>query len=110
MDPEDGDTAGMHCYLEAESLLSLCRGDPSVTVVQGACLMSTWHASRGDYKKARYYAGQAIRMAVETGLHQDSTSTEIPGDTLEVHNTTFWGAFMLDQYAGPLRSAGWVSL
>jgi hypothetical protein len=98
MDPEDSDTAGMHCYLEAERLLSLCRAERSVTVVQSMYLMSTWNASRGDYKKARYYSGQAIRMAVEMGLHQDGEPGDIPDDMREVRNTTFWGSFMLDQY------------
>jgi hypothetical protein len=97
MDPEDSDTAGMHCYLEAERLLSLCRGEQSVTVVQGMCLMSSWNASQGHYRKARYYAGQAIRIAVEMGLHQDSDSGDMPDDLREVQYTAFWGAFMLDQ-------------
>lgn len=97
MDPEDSDSAGMHCYLEAERLLSLCRGEQSVTVVQGMCLMSNWNASRGDYRKARYYAGQAIRTAVEMGLHQESDFSDLPDDTREVRYTAFWGAFMLDQ-------------
>jgi hypothetical protein len=96
-DPEDGDTAGMHCYLEAERLLSLCRGEPSVTVVQGMCLMSTWNASRGDYRKARYYAGQSVQMAVEVGLHRESDLGDMPDDVRELRNTTFWGAYMLDQ-------------
>ena len=110
-DPDDGDTAGMHCYLEAERLLSLCRGERSVTVVQGMCLMATWNASRGDYKKSRYYAGQAIRMAVEVGLHQDGESSDMPDDMREVRNTTFWGAFMLDQYVGsPSAYANWAPL
>lgn len=97
MDPNDGDTAGMHCYLEAERLLSICRGERSVTVVQAMSLLSTWNSSRGDYKKAQFYAGQAIRLAVEVGLHLDGDMDEVPDDVREVRNTTFWGAFMLDQ-------------
>lgn len=100
-EPENGDTAGMHCYLEAERLLSLCRGEQSLAVVQSMCLMSTWNASRGEYGVARYYAGQAMRTAVEMGLHQDSNSSDVPYDMLEVRSTTFWGAFMLDQYVRP---------
>lgn len=99
-DPEDINTAGMHCYLEAERLLSLCYRERSVTVVQGMCLMSTWNASRGDYKNARYYSKQAIQIAVEAGLHQGSNASSVPNDIREVHRTAFWGAFMLDQYAG----------
>jgi hypothetical protein len=96
-DPDDGDTAGLHGYREAERLLSLSRGEQSITVVQGLCLMSTWNSSRGDYKRARYYSGQAIRMAVEMGLHQDHATSDPPSDIQEARNTTFWGAFMLDQ-------------
>lgn len=97
MDPNDSDTAGMQFYLEAERLLALHRGERSATVIQVMGLMSTWNSSRGDYKKARFYAGQAIRMAVEVGLHLDGDPDEIADDTREVRNTTFWGAFMLDQ-------------
>jgi hypothetical protein len=97
MDPNDGDTAGMQFYLEAERLLAVHRGERSVTVIQAMGLMSTWNSSRGDYKKARFYAGQAIRMAVEVGLHLDGDPDELPDDTREVRNTTFWGALMLDQ-------------
>jgi hypothetical protein len=94
---DDIDTAGMQCYLEAERLLSMCRSERSVTTIQSMGLMSTWNASRGDYRKARFYAAQALRMAVEEGLHQDLDSHEIPDDVREVRNTTFWGAFTLDQ-------------
>jgi hypothetical protein len=97
MVPDDVDTAGMQCYLEAERLLSMCRGERSVTLIQSIGLMSTWNASRGDYRKAQFYAAQALRIAVEVGLHQDGDSNEMPDDVREVRNTTFWGTFMLDQ-------------
>jgi hypothetical protein len=96
-DPVDSDTAGMQCYAEAERLLATCCQERSVTVVQAMGLMSTWNASRGDYRKARFYAGQSIRMALEVGLHQEQGVNEMSEDTLEVRNIAFWGAFMLDQ-------------
>lgn len=95
MDPHDSETAGMHCYAEAERLM-LCHKDRPVTVVQAMGLMSSWNASWGDYRKARFYAGQSMRMAIEMGLHRDS-STDETKDYREVCNVTFWGAFMLDQ-------------
>ena len=94
-DPHDSETAGMHCYAEAERLMT-CHKDRSVTVIQAMGLMSSWNASRGDYRKARFYAGQSMRMAVEMGLHQDN-STDETKNFREVCNITFWGAFMLDQ-------------
>jgi hypothetical protein len=97
MDPDDSETAGVHCYAEAERLLSMCRRERSVTVVQAMGLMSTWNASCGHYRKARFYAGQSIRIAVEMGLHQERDIEEMSEDTREVRNTAFWGTFMLDQ-------------
>jgi hypothetical protein len=96
-DPDNSETAGMHCYAEAERLLKICHKERSVTIVQSMILMSTWNASRGDYRKARFYAGQSIRMATEVGLHQERDIDEMSEDAREVCNTTFWGAFMLDQ-------------
>jgi hypothetical protein len=94
---DDPETAGEHCYLEAERLLAICRGERTVTVIQSMGLMSTWLASRGNYRKARFYARQALRMAVEVGLHQENISADILDDACEVWNATYWGAFMLDQ-------------
>lgn len=96
-DPDGSETAGAHCYAEAERLLSLCRGERSVTVVQAMGLMSSWNASCGHYRKARFYAGQSIRIAIEMGLHQEKGIDEMSEDTREVRSTTFWGSFMLDQ-------------
>jgi hypothetical protein len=96
-DTDDSETAGTHCYAEAERLLLMCHNERSVTVIQAMGLMSTWNASRGDYRKARFYAGQSIRMAVEMGLHEERCIDEMSEDIREVRNTTFWGAFMLDQ-------------
>jgi hypothetical protein len=96
-DPDDSNTAGMHCYAEAERLLKICHKERSVTIIQAMGLMSTWNASRGDYRMARFYAGQSIRIATEMGLHQEKGTEKMSQDTCEVRNTTFWGAFMLDQ-------------
>jgi hypothetical protein len=96
MDPDDSETAGVHCYAEAESLLKICLKDQSVTIVQAMALMSTWNAGHGDYRKARSYARQSIQIATEMGLHRTDID-ELSEDTREVRSTTFWGAFMLDQ-------------
>jgi ATP/maltotriose-dependent transcriptional regulator MalT len=87
----------MYCYAEAERLLKKCGKERSVTTVQAISLMSTWNASRGDYASARFYAGQSMRMALEEGLHRESGAYEMSEDIRQVHNTAFWGAFMLDQ-------------
>jgi hypothetical protein len=96
-DPVDNETAGAHCYAEAERLLIIGHKERSVTVVQAISLMSTWNASRGSYGKARFYAGQSIRIAMEMGLHHENSTADMSRDLCEVRNTTFWGAFMLDQ-------------
>jgi hypothetical protein len=96
-DPNDSETVGMQCYAKAEQIFNMDRNKQSLTTVPAMGVMSTWNASRGHYTKARLYAGQSIRIAVEMGLHQENGVDEMDEDTREVRNATFWGAFMLDQ-------------
>jgi Fungal specific transcription factor domain len=98
-DPTDPGTSGDQFFAEAKRLLAE-DDHSSLTTIQAIGLMSIREASCGRDTESFYYAGQAIRLAVEAGLH-----LEVNGQTAEfeqhggegVRSATFWGAFALDQ-------------
>lgn len=89
-------TAGDLFSREAERLLALEHGRPSLMTVQGLGILSTNEASCGTSTKSWEYSRQSIRMAVEMGLHLP-VSQEISSTENNVRTATFWGAFSLDQ-------------
>lgn len=95
--PNDPDTSGDHFFAEAERLLSLEDGKPTLTIVQALGLMSIREASCGRDSESWFYSGQSIRLAVELGLHLDVQKEDISDQDREVRCATFWGAFALDQ-------------
>ena len=97
LSPNNGTNTGIHFYAEAERLLLLHHGERSITIVQALAQMSLWNTSRRRDRKAQFYAGQAIRMTVEMGLHCEMDTDEASSDELEVRRVTFWGAFILDR-------------
>jgi hypothetical protein len=98
-DPADPTTSGDHFSAESKRLLA--EDDlRSLTTIQALGLMSIREASCGRDMESSYYAGQAIRLAVEAGLHveaneQTAGSSQHGGEG--VRAATFWGAFALDQ-------------
>lgn len=98
-DSADPATSGDHFFAEAKRLLA--EDDrSSLTTIQAIGLMSIREASCGRDTESFYYAGQAIRLAAEAGLHvevneQTAESNQHGGE--EVRAATFWGAFALDQ-------------
>jgi hypothetical protein len=98
-DPTDPATSGDHFFAEAKRLLAE-DDHRSLTSIQAIGLMSIREMSYGRDSESFYYAGQAIRLAVEAGLHMETT--EQGGEPLQhegegVRAATFWGAFALDQ-------------
>lgn len=105
-DPHDGNTAGELFYDEAKRLLALQTDRHVVTTIQALSLMSLYQASHGSTSAGMYYAGQAIRLATEMGLHRRPYDTpESPIDSHldeTVRTATFWGAYSLNQcVSGP---------
>jgi hypothetical protein len=98
-DPADPTTSGDHFFAEAKRLLA--EDDrSSLTTIQAIGLMSIREASCGRDTESFYYAGQAIRLAVEAGLHREvneQTAESKQHDEEGVRAATFWGAFALDQ-------------
>lgn len=82
---------------EAERLLESEDGTPSLTTIQALGILSILEASRGRSEKSYFYCGQAIRMAVEMGLHLDSSVAHLSSTEREVSRATVWGTFTLDQ-------------
>lgn len=95
--PDDPDTSGDHYFAEAERLLDLEDGKPTLTMVQALGLMSIREASCGRDSESWFYSGQSIRLAIELGLHLDAQRDDISDQDREVRCATFWGAFALDQ-------------
>jgi hypothetical protein len=98
-DPNDPATSGDHFFAEAKRLLA--EDDRrSLTCIQAIGLISIREASYGHDSESFYYAGQAIRLAVEAGLHlevgQSFGHSSLDGVN-GVRASTFWGAFALDQ-------------
>ncbi len=92
LDPDNPATSGDHFFAEAKRLLA--EDDfHSLTTIQALGLISIREASCGRDTESFYYAGQAIRLAVEAGLHMEATEKGDEG----VRAATFWGAFALDQ-------------
>jgi hypothetical protein len=98
-DPQHPETSGNHFFAEAKRLLAQ-ENYNSITTIQSLGLMSIREASCGRDSESYYYSGQAIRLAVELGLHfgvteEDRASSNVTEQ--EVRGATFWGAFSLDQ-------------
>ncbi len=99
LDPDDPATSGDHFFAEAERLL-IEDDHSSLTTIQAIGLMSIREIGRGRDTESFYYAGQAIRLAIEAGLHMEfnKQDAELPQNGIEeVRVATFWGAFALDQ-------------
>jgi hypothetical protein len=98
-DPQKPQTSVDHFFAEAKRLLAE-DDHSSITTIQSLSLMSIREASYGRDAESYYYAGQAIRLAVEFGMHIEVTEQgRISRDAMEheVRGATFWGAFSLDQ-------------
>lgn len=99
VDPTDPTTSGDHFFAEAKRLLAE-DDHSSLTTIQAIVLMSIREISCGRNTESFYYAGQAIRLAVEAGLHMEPNMQDgEPSQRVEegVRAATFWGAFALDQ-------------
>jgi hypothetical protein len=93
----EGILSANHFFKEAERLLEHDQSIPSVTTIQALGLMSIFEASQGRSEQSVFYSGQAIRMVVEMGLHDDVGAVRLPVAEREVRRATAWGAYALDQ-------------
>jgi hypothetical protein len=95
-DPENFRTAGDHFFAEARRLLYEDE-TPSLTTTQALCVMAMREPSAGRDSSGFMYIGRCLRMAVELGLHLNTTaSPKFTPSEIEVRKVTFWGCFVVD--------------
>lgn len=82
---------------EARRLLEVEQEIPSITTIQALGILSLLKASQDGSETSTFYCGQAIRMAIEMGLHLNFGVAQFPDAEREVRRATAWGAFSLDQ-------------
>jgi hypothetical protein len=82
---------------EAERLMELEQDTPSLTTIQAMGILSFLEASRGKSEQSTFYCGQAIRMAVEMGLHLKVGIGSYSDAENEVQCATVWGVYALDR-------------
>ena len=98
VDPENPRTAGDHFFDEARRLLYQDE-TPSLTTTQALCVMAMREPSAGRDSTGFMYMGRCIRMAIELGLHLNSSATpslQLTPSEVEVRKVTFWGCFIVD--------------
>jgi hypothetical protein len=99
-DPHNPRTAGDHFFSEARRLLYEDE-TPSLTTVQALCVMAIREPSMGRDSSGFMYIGRCMRMAVELGLHLNTTASptlQLTASEIEVRKVTFWGCFVVDTY------------
>ncbi|POS83075.1 hypothetical protein EPUL_004409 [Erysiphe pulchra] len=93
-------TAGDQFFTEAIKILQSGEDLFSLTKIQALNVLSIREAACGRSSVSIFYSGQAVRLAIEMGLHIDLNITVRKNSELERHTVqlaTFWGAFALDQ-------------
>ncbi len=91
----DSAMSGDIFFEEARRLFLLASGQHSITTVQALVIMSVRESRCSRLLESKYYAEQAMRLAVEMGLH--AVPVQGRGNEPAVLAKTFWGAFTLNQ-------------
>ncbi|POS83322.1 hypothetical protein EPUL_004722 [Erysiphe pulchra] len=97
--PTDSKTAGDQFFSEAVRILQSGEDLFSLTRIQALNVLSIREAACGRSSVSIFYSGQAVKLAIEMGLHIDLNITIRKNSELEKHTVrlaTFWGAFALD--------------
>jgi hypothetical protein len=72
-------------------------GSESIETVQGLLLMAAFAVNEHQSVNSWHCIGQAVRMAIDLGLHQSSSSTSFELLTTEMRRRVFWSAYTLDR-------------
>ena len=99
--PHDPSTAGDHFFAEAKRLLDQDQ-TPCLTTVQALGLLSVRETSHGRDSYGYQYAGRAVRMALELGLHLSTIGHGLHSSEEEARRVTFWAVFNLETYVALL--------
>lgn len=100
-DPNDPSTAGESFYKTAIDLLPQELENVKITTVQGLLLLASRESGLGKVSLGWIHSGMAFRIAIDLGLHLDSSEllkkNLISDEQDMVRRTTFWGCYIFDQ-------------
>ncbi|KUJ07787.1 uncharacterized protein LY89DRAFT_711936 [Mollisia scopiformis] len=101
-DPQDVRTAGWRYRQRVKELLGDALNRSEITTIQALLVMTSSLFALGDERNAAWiYAGIAIRMIIDLGLHSDapihSGTKPLKIEDLEMRRRVFWGAFVVDK-------------
>lgn len=101
-DPQDVRTAGWQYRQRVKELLGDALNRSEIPTIQALLVMTNSLFALGDERNTAWiYAGIAIRMAIDLGLHSDApihSGTKPPSiEDLEIRRRVFWGAFVVDK-------------
>ena len=108
-DAEDVRTAGRVYRRRVKNLLGDSLETSEITTIQALLVMTNSLFALGDERSAAWlYAGIALRMLVDLGMHVDSQSLllsrRLADEDLEIRRRVFWAAF--GQYSIHLPKTG----
>jgi hypothetical protein len=99
--PQDPYTAGVAFLAQAKVMLQYESEAPTTRTVQAVLLLSLCETAQDREALGFIYCGMATRMALNLGLHVDSSSCISEGlltvDEVKDRQVTWWGVYMLDK-------------
>ena len=93
-DPDDSSTAGDQFYQRARQLLFAEQVAPRLTTVQALQILSQREACSSRVSSGFRYAGWALNMAIELGMHFEGWKTGRKEDSMR--RSSFWAMFNCD--------------
>lgn len=101
-DPQDPNTAGETFLIQVRIMLQYESEAPTTRTVQAVLLLSLIETARDKEALGFTYCGMATRMALNLGLHIDSSPCVSKGlltaEELEDRQVTWGGVYMLDKF------------
>lgn len=94
-DPDDVRTAGWLYRRRVKELLGQSLDSSEITTIQALLVMTNSLFALGDERSAAWlYAGIALRMIIDLGMHVDAQGLpRLSDEDLEIRRRVFWGAF-----------------
>ena len=100
-DPNDVRTAGLAYRQRTKELLAPALESSEITTIQALLVLTTSLFALGNEKSAAWlYAGMAIRMIIDLGMHVfdspgSSKSRELSNEDQEIRRRVFWAGYGL---------------
>jgi hypothetical protein len=100
-DPQDPNTAGDVFLAQVKMMLQYESEAPTTRTVQAVLLLSLIETARDKEALGFIYCGMATRMALNLGLHVDSSPCVPRGllttEEVQDREVSWWGVYMLDK-------------